>query len=65
MGFDKIDKLQLKALSTKIDLSIKKEKYKLNPQPYILFEIRNTIKYLNRLKGQLEKELEKEVNDNF
>ena len=41
MLFDEIDKLQLKILSTKIDLSIKKEKYKLNHQPYILFEIRN------------------------
>lgn len=64
--FDEIDKLQLKILSTKIDLSIKKEKYKLNHQPYILFEIRNTIKYLTRLKVKLEKKLKIEkLNDDF
>lgn len=66
MLFDEIDKLQLKILSTKIDLSIKKEKYKLNHQPYILFEIRNTIKYLTRLKVKLEKKLKIEkLNDDF
>ena len=42
------------------------QKYKLNHQPYILFEIRNTIKYLTRLKVKLEKKLKIEkLNDDF
>ena len=55
MYFDDVDRLRLKIFSTNIELSIQKEKYKLNPQFYMLFKIRNTIKYLACLKGILEK----------
>lgn len=59
---DEINRLRLQILSTKIELSIKKEKYKLNPRSYMLFDIRNTIKYLAFLKSKLEKLKLEELN---
>ena len=62
MYYDEINRLRLKIFSTKIELFIKKEKYKLDPRSYMLFEIRNIIKYLAYLKGKLEKLKLEELN---